>query len=165
MSRVVRTIACALALGVSVVGAAVAQTASPLADDDSAPLTVLTMAPDGAWGAGSAPTTGAAIAAAVAGCRRSSGKGLGCGAYSTAIRGGWSLGIQCGGQNILASAKTLVEAEQAAIDREVELRRFYLPEMPPCIRVVSVDPSGAVIAPDATDFLRLVMRRHDDLTP
>lgn len=160
-NRIVRTIAWALALGAGVAGTAVAQSLSPASDGEMAPLTMLTMASDGSWGTASAPTSGAAVAAAVADCRRRSHQtGPGCGAASAAVRGGWSLGIRCGSENIVVAAKTLVEAEQAALNRELDLRQRYLPDMPPCVRVVTIDPSGAVAAPDAAAVLRVVMRRY-----
>ncbi len=128
---------------------------------DAAPTTVLTMAPNGSWGAATDDSVGAAIATAIARCNGRHRHAIGCGAWFTTIRGGWSLGIRCGQESILVSEQTLVEAEQAAIDREVELRRLHAASMPPCIRVVSVDPSGAIIAPYAADLVRIVMHRQD----
>jgi len=129
---------------------------------ESAPTTVLTMASNGAWGAATDDSVGTAIAGAIAHCNRRQRGPIGCGASYTTIRAGWSLGIRCGGQNILVAEKTLVEAEQAAIDREIALRRHYVADMPPCVRVVSVDPSGTIIAPYAADLVRMVMQRRDE---
>lgn len=125
-----------------------------------APTTVLTIAPDGTWGAASSDSIGTAIAMAIARCNGRHPQAIGCGASYTSIRGGWSLGIRCGQRNILVAEKTLVEAEQAAIDREVELRRLDVSDMAPCVRVVSVDPSGAITAPYAADLVRMVVRRQ-----
>jgi len=158
-----RGTACILALAVGAVGASLAQSRTPDAFD-AAPTTVLTMAPNGSWGAATDDSVGSAIAAAIARCNGRHRQAIGCGAAFTTIRGGWSLGIRCGQQNILVSEQTLVEAEQAAIDREVVLRRLYAADMPPCVRVVSVDPSGAIAAPYAADLVRLVMRRREDFT-
>ena len=119
------------------------------------------MAPNGAWGAATDDMVGMAIATAIVHCNGRQRRAIGCGASYTTIRGGWKFGIRCGGQNILVSEKTLVEAEQAAIDREIELRRLYALDMPPCVRVVSVDPSGATIAPYAADLVRMVMHRQE----
>ena len=58
----------------------------------------------------------------------------------------------------------LAKAEQAAINRETELRQFYAPDMPPCVRFMSVDPNGYVVAPDVADLLRIVTERQDVLT-
>jgi hypothetical protein len=176
-SHMFRTVACVVALNAGALGASLAQTNSPRphlapvsasatyrADFETAPSTVLTMAPNGSWGAATDDSISAAIAAAIAQCKGRQQKGIGCGARFTTIRGGWSLGVRCGSENIVVAEKTLVEAEQAAIDREIELRRLYVPDMPPCVRVVSVDPSGAIVAPYAADLVRMVMHRRDDFS-
>jgi hypothetical protein len=123
----------------------------------TAPITVLVMAPNGSWGAASEDSIGAATAAAVAHCKTIYRKAIGCGAYVTAIRAGWILGIRCGNETIVAAERTLIEVEQAAIDRELELRRFYRPDLPPCVRLVSIDPSGAIIAPYVAELVRVMM--------
>src|SRR5262245_35426121 len=104
-------------------GASVAQTDSPF--DWAAPTTVLTMAPDGAWGAATHDQIGVAIGAAIADCQQRFRRAKGCGALQTTMRKGWTLGIRCGDKSILVAEKTLIEAEQAAIDREIELRQQY----------------------------------------
>src|SRR5262245_58816930 len=109
--------------------------------------TVLTMAPDGAWGAATHISTNRAIAGAIAQCKALSQSALGCGARFTTIRAGWSLGIRCGRENIVVAARTLADAEQAALSREVELRQIYVTDMPACRRVVTIDPQGTVMAP------------------
>jgi hypothetical protein len=72
---------------------------------------------------------------------------IGCGASFTTIRAGWSLGIRCGLTNIIVAERTLAGAERAAAVRELELRQLYVPAMPPCRRIVTVDPQGTVVAP------------------
>jgi hypothetical protein len=62
------------------------------------------------------------------------------------MRAGWILGIRCGNENIIASGRTLADAESAAINREIELKLHYVLDLPPCRRVVSVDPQGAIVA-------------------
>ena len=57
--------------------------------------------------------------------------------------------------------QSLAKAEQVATNREIELRKLYAPDMPPCVRVMSVDPNGHVVAPDVADLLRIVMERRD----
>lgn len=109
--------------------------------------TVLTMAPDGAWGAATDVSTNRAIAGAIAHCKAMSQSDIGCGASFTTIRAGWSLGIRCGRENIVVAARTLADAEQAAVTREIELRKFYVSDMPPCRRVVTIDPHGTMTAP------------------
>src|SRR5262245_50512840 len=122
------------------------------ADDD---WTVLTMTPDGSWGAATSFTINRAIAAAIANCRIEHQREIGCGAYFTSIQAGWSLGIRCGREIIVVAAKTLTDAERAAMRREAELRQLYAPNMPPCRRVVTVDPNGAITSyPDE----RMVVR-------
>jgi hypothetical protein len=60
-----------------------------------------------------------------------------------------SMSFRCGRDNILVVARNLAEAEQAAAHRERELRQLYLPDKPTCMRVVMVDPAGAIIAAKA----------------
>lgn len=127
-----------------------------------APTTVLTMAPNGAWGAATDHSVGPAIAATIARCNGRHQRSIGCGAAFTTIRGGWSLGLRCGKANILVAEKTLIEAEQAAIDRELVLRPQYPSGMAACVRVVSVGPSGAIVAPYAAELVRTVMHRQED---
>ena len=67
--------------------------------------------------------------------------------------------MRCGRENIIVAAKTLHAVEQAAVDAEFNLRRSYSLEMPPCVRVVSVDPHGDIIAPDVGHLLRFVIDR------
>jgi len=83
---------------------------------------------------------------------------LGCGANFITIRQGWSLGFRCGNESILAAASALADAERAAAARESE-RRLYVPDMPPCRRVVSVDPRGVVIAPAGPELSSNSVRR------
>ena len=122
-------------------------TATPAVADDH--WTVLTMAPDGSWGAATASPIGRAIAFAIANCKTKSQRDIGCGGYLSSIRAGWSLGIRCGGESIVVAEQTLADAEQAATHREAELRRLYVPDMPSCRRVVTVDTSGTIIVPRA----------------
>jgi len=159
MSREIRR-AAALAFTLTLVACSVSFAQTRM-EFEVAPTTVLTMAANGSWGAATGDAVGATIASAIARCNKRHRQAIGCGASYTTIRAGWSLGIRCGRQNILVAEKTLAEAEQAAIDRETELRRLYVPDMAPCVRVVSVDPSGAIVAPYATDLVQMVMRRQD----
>jgi len=119
------------------------------ASDDN--WTVLTMAPDGAWGVATDAAVNQAIARALSSCKTRSRTEIGCGAYSTAIRSGWSLGIRCGRNNIVVSANELADAERTAGERERVLRQNYVPDMPPCRRVVTIDPRGAIVATDPNE--------------
>jgi hypothetical protein len=138
----------ALALTLGAVAAALGQLASsqpPAIESWAHDFTVLTIAPDGAWGAATDSRIHTAIHLALSDCQAMSGKELGCGADLTTVRGGWSLGIRCGNENIIVADRNLAEAEQRARRRETELREYYRREMPPCARVLTVDPNGTVV--------------------
>jgi len=124
-------------------------------------LTVVVIAPDGTWGVATDPITGRAIANAMAECKNKYQSKIGCGSQMTFVHGGWSIGKRCGNRSIFVAEESLANAEQAAINRETELRNVYAPDMSPCVRVMSVDPNGNVIAPDVADLLRIVMERQD----
>src|SRR5262245_31869410 len=109
-------------------------------------FTVTTMAPDGAYGTATNFAINSAIQEAIGNCRRMS-KTHGCGAYQTSVRGGWTLGIRCGKENILVADRDLKEAVRLAERREAVLRADYYPDMPPCVRVVTVDPNGDIVPP------------------
>jgi len=122
-------------------------------------LTVVAIAPDGTWGVATDPITGRAIASAMADCKNKYQSKIGCGSQMTFVHGGWSIGKRCGNRSIFVAEESLAKAEQAAINRETELRKVYAPDMPPCVRVMSVDPNGNVVAPDVADLLRVVKRQ------
>jgi hypothetical protein len=42
----------------------------------------------------------------------------------------------------LASASDLKEAEAAALNREIDLKELYVPDLPPCRRALTVNPYG-----------------------
>jgi hypothetical protein len=126
----------------------------PTASTDD--YTVVAIAPDGTWGVAIEPFINRAIANAIADCKNKYQSKIGCGSQITSIRGGWSIGMRCGNRSIFVAEATMAKAEQAAINRETELRQFYAPDMPPCVRVMSVDPNGYVVAPDVADLLRVV---------
>jgi hypothetical protein len=122
-------------------------------------VTVVAITPDGTWGVATEPTTGRAIANAIADCKNKYKSKIGCGTMITSVRGGWSIGKRCGNQSIFVAEQSLAKAEQVATNREIELRKLYAPDMPPCVRVMSVDPNGDVVAPDVADLLRILMER------
>lgn len=109
--------------------------------------TILTMAPDGSWGAATESMSNRAIANAIAECRFKYRAESGCGGHQISVQRGWILGIRCGNENILAAGRHLAEAEQFASRREIELRRSYVPNMPACRRVVTIDPLGKIMVP------------------
>lgn len=110
--------------------------------------TVLTMAPDGAWGVGSDMGVVEAITRAVGNCRTMTAAEIGCGSQFIMFRDAWSLGLRCGDRNILIAEHSLNDAELRAGWREHELRTLYAPDMPPCAVVVAVDPTGRIVPPD-----------------
>jgi hypothetical protein len=127
-------------------------------------ITVVAIAPDGTWGVATDPITGRAIANAMADCKNKYQSKIGCGSQMTFVHGGWSIGKRCGDRNIFVAEESLAKAEQAAINREIQLRQFYAPNMPPCVRVMSVDPNGDVVAPDVAGLLRIVSEQQNVLS-
>jgi hypothetical protein len=73
-----------------------------------------------------------------------------CGSLLSTIRDGWSLAILCGDYNIVVSRRTLAEAEQAALYREIDLHMFYVPDLPSCRRVLTIDPAGQIVHPSVS---------------
>ena len=150
VGRSIRGTAFALAVALGALEATPAQSESPqpaAIEEWAHDFTVLTMAPDGAWGTATDPRINRAIFLAIGNCKAMSGMVLGCGAYLTTVRGGWSLGIRCGRENIIVADRNLAEAELRARRREADLREHYAPNMPPCARVVTVDPNGEIVPP------------------
>ena len=166
-NRIMQATACAIGISLAAVAASSAQTAlfanpTPVAQTEAEwakDVTALAIAPDGSWGTATDASFDQALARAIAHCRSKYRHAIGCGYRSTSIRAGWSLAIRCGQDNIIVAARTLHAAEQAAVDSELHLRRDYRPDLPPCVRMVSVDPNGGIIAPDVVPLLRLVMER------
>jgi hypothetical protein len=139
----------ALALGLGTFGEPRAQSSSLASLPEwQRDWTVLAMSPDGAWGVATDYWMIGALSRAIRDCTQMSGKDMGCGAYFTVIRAGWSLGIRCGDKNIIMAEPTLTDAERRARWREFELRKLHDPDMPPCVRLVTVDPAGMIVAPN-----------------
>jgi hypothetical protein len=109
-------------------------------------VTALTMAPDGAWGISTASSTNLALANAIENCKRMSRAELGCGASVQFSRGDWIIAVRCGSDNILATDPTLVDARRHAAEIEADVRYRYMPDLPACVQVLTVDPSGLVIS-------------------
>jgi hypothetical protein len=141
----------ALIAGIGVCGASLAQSATPsLIDEWQRDWTVVTMAPDGAWGVATDMYMIKALAEAVDKCTAMTARNIdyvGCGSHFTTIRSGWTVGLRCGGKNIISAESSLDDAVKRASWREYELRRLYDPDLPRCERVMTVDPAGQVIAP------------------
>jgi hypothetical protein len=97
----------------------------------------------------------AATAIAVRECKAMSATGSDCGAELATARDGWIVGVRCNDYRILATANTLKEAELAALYREIDLKELYVPDLPACERVLTVDPRGV-----ATTTTSHFSRRH-----
>jgi hypothetical protein len=115
-----------------------------MASDDN--WTVVTLARDGSWGVACRSTQAQAIAEAIRSCRAMAGPSSDCGAQFAATRGGWTVVNLCGDHKVIATGSSLVDAEKQALIREVDLQLFYVPDLPSCRRVVTVDPSGTIVA-------------------
>jgi len=115
-------------------------------------VTVVTMAPDGSWGVATELTVGRAIVGAIRRCRAMTRAELGCGSQYSAIRDGWIVAYRCGDTNIITAVRALADAVRAAHERESELRAFYVPNLPPCRQVLTVDPRGEVTAIESPHF-------------
>jgi hypothetical protein len=118
----------------------------PAAAESFDEWTVVTLARDGSWGAGTADTQGTAIASALRKCNAMSGQRSDCGAEFTAIKKGWTIGLLCGDHRVLAASTDRVAAEQAAEARRSFIATLYGADLPPCRHILTVDPEGFVIA-------------------
>ena len=114
------------------------------ADDD---WTVLTMAQDGSWGVACHGSQWRAMAEAMRFCRSMAGASgaSDCGANFATTRGGWIVANLCGDYKVLATGATLSEAETEALNREISLQLQFVPDLPPCRRVVTVDAGRSTI--------------------
>jgi len=119
--------------------------------------TVVTMARNGSWGAATASSFGRAISAAMRDCRAMATAPSDCGAQFAAARDGWILASRCGDRKIIAAASNLKDAQAAARKRETDLRLHYAPGLPPCRRVLAVEPGGVVTMVSAADQPHLQM--------
>jgi hypothetical protein len=106
--------------------------------------TVVTLARDGSWGVASNSWQPRAIADAIKACRAMASSND-CGAQLTAARGDWVIANLCGDRKVLATGSSLTDAEQEALYREISLQLHYAPDLPPCKRMVTVDPGGSIV--------------------
>jgi hypothetical protein len=58
---------------------------------------------------------------------------------------------RCGDRNIVVAERRLADAERAARERETDLRQHYAPDLPPCRRVLTVNPRGGVVVATPQD--------------
>jgi hypothetical protein len=105
----------------------------------------VTVARSGAWGVATDPVQFQAIDGAIRACRERSPVAADCGALLKVNRGGWIVGSRCGHLSILASGATILDAEEAEFHHEAALRANHLPALPACVRLITVDPRGAVV--------------------
>jgi hypothetical protein len=113
--------------------------------------TVLTVAHNGAWGVSTARSQGEAIAGALRQCQARSPDPADCGAELVAYKVGWAVAILCGDRRVVVSAGNLDEAEQAAYERIAALKLACPTGLPPCRRLLTVDPAGVVATANAPD--------------
>jgi hypothetical protein len=125
-------------------------TAVPAASEEDPDWTVVTIARNGSWGVATAVTQVAAIADAIRDCQEMSDAQSDCGAEFTAVRSGWTLALLCGDYKVLVADKALEEAKAAALNREIDLKLFYVPDLPRCQRLLTVDPRGVVATTKVT---------------
>lgn len=117
--------------------------------DEAWGWTVTTLARDGSWGVATERSLARAIGLSIGRCKTMSVPQSDCGAQFTIIRAGWTLALLCGEHKVLAAAKQLDEAWRDAQLR-IDLKKAYLPELPPCRHIITVDPAGAVSFPGPT---------------
>jgi hypothetical protein len=130
--------------------------ALPAAAVDLDEMTVVTLARDGSWGVATASSQGPAIAAAVRDCRAVAAAPTDCGAQFVTTRGGWVVARLCGDHKIMVSAATREAAEQAALAREMSLKRLYA-----CTRVLTVAPGGVILPSQAARASQADSRREE----
>jgi len=106
---------------------------------------IVTLARNGSWGAASNSSQSQAIAETTRSCREMAGTSGDCGAQFMAARNGRIIANLCGDHKVIATGSSLISAEQEALNREISLQLSYVPDLPPCKRIVTVDPSGAIV--------------------
>jgi hypothetical protein len=84
------------------------------------------------------------MATAIHRCKAMDGTNGGCGAQFAAGRGAWVVAKLCGDEPIIAAASSLDAAEQATTRREIDLQKVYVPDMPRCWHILTVDPDGSI---------------------
>jgi hypothetical protein len=119
-------------------------------------LTVVTLARDGSWGVATGSSQGPAIAAAVRDCRAMAAAPTDCGAQFVTTRRGWVVAKLCGDHKIMVSAATREAAEQAALAREMSLKRLLA-----CTRVLTVASGGVVLPGPSAPVSQVDARREE----
>ncbi len=101
--------------------------------------TVVTMTRDGAWGVACNSSRTVAVAEAIRFCKGMAGRSSGCGAQIVTARTGWIIANMCGDHQVIATGKSLDDAEREALNSEIDLQQFYEPDLPACKRVLTID--------------------------
>jgi hypothetical protein len=101
--------------------------------------TVVTMTRDGSWGVACNSSRTVAVAEAIRFCKGMAGPASGCGAQIVTARTGWIIANICGDHQVIATGETLHDAQQEAMNREIDLQQFYQPDLPACRRVLTID--------------------------
>lgn len=111
------------------------------------------------WGAARARSLSAATALALKDCRSKSPGVSDCGAEMKTVRAGWILALRCGNYRVLASGDTLVDAQEDAAHRILQLKYISNIALPTCVRILQ----GPADHPDAFDTRPLdqMSRDHD----
>lgn len=122
--------------------------------------TVVTLAREGSWGVATASSQGQGIGAAIRDCKAMAAAPTDCGAQFVTTRGRWIIATLCGDQKIIAIGQDREDATRAALYREIDLKRLYVPDMPRCERVLTVDPCGAVFPTKLTGSACIVAARQ-----
>lgn len=105
---------------------------------------VMTVARNGNWGIASARTQGEAIAGAVLRCQAMTADKSDCGAELAAFRTGWGLALLCGDHRVIMTANDPEQADSAAFDRLIVLRKLYGADLPACQYLLRIDSNGAL---------------------
>jgi hypothetical protein len=105
---------------------------------------VVTVGRAGAWGVGTEPSFSQTMSTAIRRCKQTADTDGGCGARYTAVRGARVVGTLCAGEPMFAAGSSLADADEAALHREIDLQVVYLPDLPPCQLVLTVDPDGSI---------------------
>jgi hypothetical protein len=105
--------------------------------------TVVTMARNGSWGVSTDASLSLAIAAAIRDCKTMSVEASDCGSQQATVRNRWTIAWLCGEHKILASESRREDAEASALF-QLELRRAYATDIPPCRTILTVNPRGEV---------------------
>ena len=119
----------------------------PASDRD---WTVVTMGRDGSWGVGTHSLLSQALAGAIRTCNAMAKQSIDCGAQFTTTKGGWTVARFCGHHRVITTGSNLDAAERAATAAEIELQVSYVPDLPPCQRVVAICDRGQVVHPHKT---------------